>query len=83
MEVKHVDDEFWRAFGPTVLSHARALGKDEFFMFGEVFDGSRPFTSHSTTANKMQAVLDFPFHFAALENASLGGSAKLLESRDV
>jgi glycosidase len=63
--MKHVDDAFWQQFGPEVLQFARAHGKREFFMFGEVFDTSRPFTSQYTTRNRMQAVIDFPFQAAA------------------
>jgi alpha-amylase len=43
--MKHVNDEFWQKFGPEVLEYARSQGKKEFFMFGEVFDLTRPFTS--------------------------------------
>jgi hypothetical protein len=63
--MKHVNDEFWQQFGPEVLAYARAHGKREFFMFGEVFDTTKSFTSHFTTADRMQAVLDFPFQAAA------------------
>jgi alpha-amylase len=69
--MKHVNDEFWQKFGPEVLAYAKSQGKDEFFMFGEVFDlSSRPFTSTFTTRNQMQAVLDFPFQDAARNFAS-------------
>jgi glycosidase len=68
--MKHVNDEFWQAFGPEVLSYARAHGKREFFMFGEVFDTTKSFTSQFTTRNRMQAVLDFPFQDAARNFAS-------------
>ena len=68
--MKHVNDEFWQKFGPEVLAYARSQGKSEFFMFGEVFDTTRPFTSTFTTKNKMQAVLDFPFQDAARNFAS-------------
>ena len=68
--MKHVNDEFWQKFGPEVLAYAKSQGKREFFMFGEVFDLSRPFTSTFTTRNKMQAVLDFPFQDAARKFAS-------------
>ena len=68
--MKHVNDEFWQKFGPEVLAYAKSQGKSEFFMFGEVFDTSRPFTSQYTTKNKMQAVLDFPFQDAARNFAS-------------
>jgi alpha-amylase len=63
--MKHVDDAFWQRFGPEVLRFAREQGKREFFMFGEVFDTTKSFTSHFTTADRMQAVLDFPFQAAA------------------
>lgn len=78
--MKHVNDEFWQQFGPDVLSHAKQHGKDEFFMFGEVFDTSKSFTSQFTTRNKMQAVLDFPFQDAARNFASRSQDARQLET---
>ncbi len=73
--MKHVNDEFWQQFGPEVLRFARQQGKREFFMFGEVFDTTRSFTSHFTTRDRMQAVLDFPFQEAARNFASRGQPA--------
>jgi alpha-amylase len=73
--MKHVDDTFWQRFGPTVLQFARDHGKREFFMFGEVFDTTKPFTSHFITRDPMQAVLDFPFQAAARDFASRGSAA--------
>ncbi|MDP9693315.1 UNVERIFIED_ORG: glycosidase [Arthrobacter globiformis] len=78
--MKHVNDEFWQQFGPDVLAYAREHGKDEFFMFGEVFDTSKSFTSQFTTRNRMQAVLDFPFQDAARNFASKSQNAKALET---
>ncbi len=63
--MKHVNDEFWQEFSPNVLDYAKGQGIDEFFMFGEVADSTRPLTSHYTTHNDVQAVLDFPFQEAA------------------
>jgi alpha-amylase len=63
--MKHVNDEFWQAFAPEVLEYARRQGKREFFMFGEVFDTTKSFTSHFTTHDDVQAVIDFPFQAAA------------------
>ncbi|WP_367182161.1 alpha-amylase family glycosyl hydrolase [uncultured Arthrobacter sp.] len=77
--MKHVDDGFWQEFGPDVLEFARDQGKDEFFMFGEVFDTTKDFTSQYTTRNSMQAVLDFPFQEAARSFASRGADAQQLE----
>jgi alpha-amylase len=73
--MKHVNDEFWQRFGPEVLDFARQQGKSEFFMFGEVFDTTKSFTSHFTTTDRMQAVLDFPFQDAARNFASRGQPA--------
>ncbi|MCO5997631.1 alpha-amylase family glycosyl hydrolase [Actinoallomurus rhizosphaericola] len=81
--MKHVNDEFWQTFGPGIVKYAREHGKPDFFMFGEVaLDGSddaaKSLTSHYTTHDKMQAVLDFPFQDAARSFASRGrGNAAL------
>ena len=56
--VKHVNDEFWEAFGPAFETHAASLGKPDFFMFGEVFDSNPAFTSRFTTELPLDAVLD-------------------------
>jgi glycosidase len=72
--MKHVNDEFWQAFSPQVLEYAKQQGKSDFFMFGEVADGTRPVTSHYTTHNNVQAVLDFPFMEAARAFASKSGA---------
>ena len=78
--MKHVNNEFWQEFGPDVLSYAKEKGKDEFFMFGEVFDTTKSFTSQFTTRNQMQAVLDFPFQDAARNFASKGQDATALQA---
>jgi alpha-amylase len=78
--MKHVNNEFWQEFGPEVLSYAKEQGKDEFFMFGEVFDTTKSFTSQFTTRNKMQAVLDFPFQDAARNFASKSKDTRSLET---
>lgn len=75
--MKHVNDEFWQRFGPAMQRIAAADGNPGFFMFGEVaLDGSdagaKAFTSHYTTHDRMQAVLDFPFQDAARGFASKG-----------
>jgi alpha-amylase len=78
--MKHVNNEFWQDFGPDVLNYAKAQGKDEFFMFGEVFDTTKSFTSQFTTRNQMQAVLDFPFQEAARSFASKSQDTRTLEA---
>jgi glycosidase len=59
--VKHVNLEFWQEFVPDILGAAKARGNDDFFAFGEVFDGNPAVMSEYTTAGKLQATLDFGF----------------------
>ena len=47
-------------------------------MFGEVFDTTKSFTSHFTTRDRMQAVIDFPFQAAA---AGLRGATRRRPTR--
>jgi glycosidase len=77
--MKHVNDEFWQKFGPEVLRYARAHGKRDFFMFGEVFDTTKSFTSHFPTHDNVQAVIDFPFQAAARDFASRSAPTSALE----
>jgi glycosidase len=72
--VKHVNDEFWEAFGPELEEYAASLGKIDFFMFGEVFDYDPEFLSRFTTDLPLDAVLDFAFQGTARNFAGQSGS---------
>ena len=72
--VKHVNDEFWEAFGPSIDAHAAAAAKADFFSFGEVFDGNPAVTSRFTTELPLDAVLDFGFQGRARSFASQSGA---------
>ncbi|MCV2395450.1 pullulanase-type alpha-1,6-glucosidase [Actinotalea sp. M2MS4P-6] len=63
--VKHVNTEFWVQFSAAVMDHARALGNDGFFMFGEVYEGDATKTSPYVRDTELASVLDFPFQGAA------------------
>ncbi len=75
--VKHVNMEFWQSWTQQVMDHARATGKDDFFMFGEVYDADATRTSPYVRDTDMSSVLDFAFQSAASGYAG-GGSAKSL-----
>ncbi|BCT74695.1 hypothetical protein SCMU_05370 [Sinomonas cyclohexanicum] len=77
--MKHVNDAFWQKFSPAILQYAHSVGKKDFFMFGEVYDTSRDFTSKFTTSDGVQAVLDFPFQQAARSYASASSPATTLQ----
>ena len=62
--VKHVNVEFWQQFVPAIQDVAARHGKPDFFMFGEVYDGSAAQLSRFTTEGGLPAVLDFGFQGA-------------------
>jgi pullulanase-type alpha-1,6-glucosidase len=68
--VKHVNIEFWQKFSPEIEAYAKANGKPEFFMYGEVFDSNPAFKSQYTTVGKLPATLDFGFQGTATSFAS-------------
>ncbi|OZG72158.1 hypothetical protein BTA51_17560 [Hahella sp. CCB-MM4] len=63
--VKHVDMSFWQQWTPEILAHAEAEGVRNFFIFGEVFDGSPRVISRYTTEGQIPSALDFGMYFAA------------------
>ncbi|GAA2007695.1 pullulanase-type alpha-1,6-glucosidase [Nakamurella flavida] len=63
--VKHVNIEFWQKFSPAMRAAAATVGKDKFFMFGEVYDANPANMSRFTTEGDLQATLDFGFQSSA------------------
>ncbi len=57
--VKHVNDEFWTEWTPAVLTAAAEAGRNDFFMFGEVFATDPILNSHFVTNLGMPSLLDF------------------------
>jgi pullulanase-type alpha-1,6-glucosidase len=76
--VKHVNDEFWEAFGPELRAHAASLGKTDFFMFGEIFDFDPAFLSRFSTELPLDAVLDFAFQGTARAFAGQSSGTDIL-----
>lgn len=59
---KHVNSEFWQAFNPAMLHHARGQGLPNFTVFGEAYHAGDPamVARHSRTEG-FPAMLDFGF----------------------
>ncbi len=51
--VKHVNIEFWEKFAGAILDYAESVGKDEFYIFGEVYSGNEQLLSYYTTRTDM------------------------------
>ncbi len=64
--VRHVNLEFWQAFGPALREAAAKAGRPDFIQFGEVaYETDIPFLSDFSTQGRLDAVLDFGFFRAA------------------
>ena len=73
--MKHVNDEFWQEFGPEVLElRAARTASASSSCSARSSTPRKSFTSHFTTHDKMQSVLDFPFQDAARNFASRGSA---------
>ncbi|MFF0164987.1 pullulanase-type alpha-1,6-glucosidase [Streptomyces prasinus] len=76
--VKHVNMEFWTQWATALDDYAAKRGRDDFFMFGEVYSADTDVTAPYVTEGRLDATLDFPFQEAARQYASQGGSAHKL-----
>ncbi|MER6997862.1 pullulanase-type alpha-1,6-glucosidase [Streptomyces sp. NPDC000410] len=73
--VKHVDMRFWTQWATALDAYAAERGRDDFFMFGEVYSADTAVTSPYVTRGRLDATLDFPFQDAARAYASQGADA--------
>ncbi|MFD7610185.1 pullulanase-type alpha-1,6-glucosidase [Streptomyces sp. NPDC059828] len=73
--VKHVDLDFWTQWATALDAYAAKRGRDDFFMFGEVYSADTAVTSPYVTRGRLDATLDFPFQDAARAYASQGADA--------
>ncbi|NUK89296.1 pullulanase-type alpha-1,6-glucosidase [Streptomyces lunaelactis] len=76
--VKHVDLDFWTQWATALDAYAAERGRDDFFMFGEIFAADTAITSPYVTRGRLDATLDFPFQDAARAYASQGAPADRL-----
>ena len=73
---KYVEHDFWHDFlhgEDGILAKARSLGKDNFLVFGEVFEASKPFSANGEQKIKaflgteakpeLNSVIAFPLYF--------------------
>lgn len=65
--VKHVEHEFWDFWSPQIHQYATAIGKSNFFMFGETVTGDDGFNgSYTGTENggnfQLDSMHDYPLY---------------------
>ncbi|MFF0742677.1 pullulanase-type alpha-1,6-glucosidase [Streptomyces sp. NPDC004111] len=76
--VKHVDLDFWTQWATALDAYAKKRGRDDFFMFGEVYDANPAVTAPYVTRGRLDATLDFPLQDALRGYASRGAGADKL-----
>jgi glycosidase len=73
--LKHVEHGFWQDFCPRIRRHAKALGKHNFFMFGEAFDGHDDLLGEYTGNDQVDSVFYFSQKYRAFESVFIHGNA--------
>ena len=75
---KYVEPEVWKKIIPAVKAVASKKGKQDFPIFGEVYDGN-PYATYSyVTSNQVESLLDFPFQKIVSRFATYGGNTSEL-----
>ncbi|MFD9338054.1 pullulanase-type alpha-1,6-glucosidase [Streptomyces sp. NPDC060028] len=78
--VKHVNTGFWTQWATALDKYAARHGRDDFFMFGEVYSADTAVTSPYVTRGRLDATLDFPLQDAIRSYASQGAAPGRLAS---
>ncbi|MFJ2824304.1 pullulanase-type alpha-1,6-glucosidase [Streptomyces toxytricini] len=78
--VKHVNTGFWTQWATALDKYAAKQGRDDFFMFGEVYSADTAVTSPYVTRGRLDATLDFPLQDAIRAYASQGAGAGRLSA---
>ncbi|MFD3517027.1 pullulanase-type alpha-1,6-glucosidase [Streptomyces sp. NPDC058657] len=76
--VKHVDLDFWTQWATALDAYAKKRGREDFFMFGEIYDADPAVTAPYVTRGRLDATLDFPLQDALRGYASRGAAADKL-----
>lgn len=73
--LKHVEHDFWKTFAPAVRQRLAAKGKNNFFMFGESFDGNDELVGSFTFADEVDSVFYFPQYYTVIRDVFQQGAA--------
>lgn len=65
--IKHVETAFWADFCPRIRQIAAAQGKQNFFMYGEAFDGDDQLVGSFTQGDMLDSVFYFPQKWTAID----------------
>ena len=75
---KHVNPEFWQEFIPAILKVAKAAGKTDFPIYGEIYDGNPRNTAKFVREQSFPGILDFAFQSKVTTFVTYGQEAEEL-----
>jgi len=73
---RHVAPEFWQAFNSAMLDHARTVGIENFYIFGEAYSPDAAGLARFTRVDGFPTVLDFAFQDAVQDVVVNGAPAR-------
>lgn len=73
--VPHADLEFWRRFCAAVRARVAAAGRRDFFLLGEIFEGTPERLVPWVEPGSVDAGFDLPLAFGLIGRVVLGGEA--------
>lgn len=73
--IKHVEHEFWEVWCAAIREHALSLGKENFVLFGEAFDGDDALIGSYTAPGMLDSVAYFSQKYAGFDAVFLRGGA--------
>jgi alpha-amylase len=78
--LKHVEHGFWQTFCPAIRTRAASIGKRNFFMFGEAFDGDDALIGSFTFDQEVDSVFYFSHKFTVIDGVfKWGGPTSAIE----
>jgi glycosidase len=79
--LKHVEHGFWQVFCPGIRQRAADIGKHNFLMFGEAFDGDDALIGSYTFDGGVDSVFHFPHKFQVIDGVfKWGGPTSTIEN---
>ncbi len=76
--VKHVNEDFWDYFSPSIRKHVLTLTNKNFIQFGEAYIGSHSGTAKYVQNNRLDSVLNFQFYYACRDVFAYGQATSKL-----
>ena len=73
--VKHVEKDFWAEFAPRIRERLAEQGKENFMMFGEIFDGGDDVIGRYTAPGKLDSAFYFSHKFQVFDDVFGRGEA--------